>query len=195
MRKNLIIFVTAFLQLWLLAGSPKGISPKAEASPYEKHLEASKKFKTGVLKNTGTLTSYKKTGRLVVVKTLGKGYRIQKLEYSRAVLIPKARQMLMDIARNFRKNNHGSTLTFTSLTRTLEDQRKLRKVNENAAHGLSTHNYGNAFDVSYVRFNDRLKRNERLERELEKELKQYQNVGKIYYIKERQQNCFHVTVR
>lgn len=89
----------------------------------------------------------------------------------------------------------GSTLTYTSLTRTLEDQCRLRKVNRNASSGLSSHNYGNAFDVSYVRFNDRLERNERLEKILEKVLKEFENAGKIYFIKEKMQSCYHVTVR
>ena len=162
---------------------------------YEKHLKASKKFNVNVLKDTKTVSKYKASGKLSPVKELGKGYRIKKLEHSRAVLVPKAKTMLREIAKTFSSKTKGSTLTYTSLTRTLEDQCKLRKVNSNASQGLSSHNYGNSFDISYVRFNDRLEHNERLQKILEKLLKAYEKAGKIYFIKEKQQSCYHVTVR
>ena len=162
---------------------------------YEKHLKASKKFDVKVLKDDKTVTKYRSNGKLSPVKRLGKGYRIQKLTHSRALLVPKAESMLLAIAKEFSKRTKGSTLTFTSLTRTLEDQCNLRKVNPNASLGLSSHNYGNSFDISYVRFNDRLARNDRLEKILNTLLKEYEKAGKIYYIKEKQQSCFHVTVR
>lgn len=169
---------------------------KVKPTPlYEKHLQASKKFSTKAIKDAKTAANKKSAGKLVSVKELGKGYRIQKLEYSRAMLVPAAKTALREIAKRFSSKAKGSTLTFTSLTRTLEDQCKLRKVNENASRGLSTHNFGNAFDVSYVRFNDRLERNERLEKLLEKVLNEFENAGKIYVIKEKQQSCYHVTVR
>ncbi|MBW8360143.1 MAG: hypothetical protein K0M63_10140 [Weeksellaceae bacterium] len=60
---------------------------------------------------------------------------------------------------------------------------------------LNSHHYGNSFDISYVRFNDRLSRNSSLEQILEKVLKEYERAGKIYFIKEKQQSCYHVTVR
>jgi len=169
---------------------------KVEPTPlYANHLTASKKFNIKILKNSSSVNQYKESGKLTSVKELGKGYRIRKLEHSRAVLVPKAKTMLREIAKTFSGKTKGSTLTYTSLTRTLEDQCKLRKVNSNASIGLSSHNYGNSFDVSYVRFNDRLERNERLEKILELVLKDYEKAGKIYYIKEKQQSCYHVTVR
>lgn len=162
---------------------------------YEKHLLASKKMKLSVLKNDASIKKHKKSGKLSSVKSLGKGYRIQKLQYSQLTLAPRAKSALQKIAKTFYAKANGSTLTYTSLTRTLEDQCRLRKVNNNASLGLSTHNYGNAFDVSYIRFNDRLKRNERLEKILEKVLIQMEKAGEIYFIKEKQQSCFHITVR
>lgn len=169
---------------------------KVEPTPlYEKHLNASKKFNIKLLKDSKSISNYKEKGKLTAVNSLGKGYRIKKLEYSRAYLVPKAKTILREIAKNFSGKTKGSTLTYTSLTRTLEDQCKLRKVNSNASLGVSSHNYGNSFDISYVRFNDRLERNERLENILEKVLKDLEKSGKIYYIKESFQSCFHVTVR
>lgn len=162
---------------------------------YAQHLSASKKFKVSILKDDKTIKKYRSNGKLSPVKKIGKGYRISKLDHSRALLVPKAETMLLEIAKKFSSKTKGSTLTFTSLTRTLEDQCNLRKVNPNASIGLSSHNYGNSFDISYVRFNDRLAKNERLEKILHEILKDYEKAGKIYFIKERQQSCFHVTVR
>lgn len=169
---------------------------KVEPTPlYAPHLKASQKSAVSVLKDGTTVSKYQKTGKLVTVKSLGKGYRIQKLQYSKAVLSPRSKTVLKDIATAFFGRTKGSTLTFTSLTRTLEDQCRLRKVNRNASLGLSSHNYGNSFDISYVRFNDRLEPNDRLDKILEKLLKEYEKSGKIYYIREKQQACYHVTVR
>ncbi|QCX53574.1 DUF5715 family protein [Elizabethkingia sp. JS20170427COW] len=169
---------------------------KVEVTPlYQAHLDASKGFNISVLENNKHLEKYKKRGKLVSVSSLGKGYRIQKLEYSHKYLIPKAKNTLLNISKRFYKNTNGSTLTYTSLTRTMEDQCRLRKVNSNASIGISSHNYGNSFDISYVRFNDRLKVNTRLEKELEEVLEYYRKKGFLYYIKEKQQSCYHVTVR
>ena len=71
----------------------------------------------------------------------------------------------------------------------------LAESESNASLGISSHNYGNSFDISYVRFNDKLKSNPRLEAALEKVLNVYRDEGKLYYIKEKQQSCYHVTVR
>lgn len=169
---------------------------KVKPTPlYEKHLKASRKFSTKPITDSKTVTKSKSSGKLVTVNELGKGYRIQKLQYSRRVLVPPAKTVLREIAKRFRSTSKGSTLTYTSLTRTMDDQCQLRKINENASQGFSTHNFGNAFDISYVRFNDRLERNDRLEKLLEKVLKEFENAGKIYFIKEKKQSCFHVTVR
>lgn len=175
--------------------NPAVLTASAPKGPYLKHLDSSKGFKIKAIKNLKALSKYRDNGKLQEVQTLGKGYRIQKLQHSKAVLVPKAKTVLKDLAKSFHTKSKGSTLTFTSLTRTFEDQCRLRQVNPNASVGLSTHNYGNAFDVSYVRFNDRLQRNERLEKMLETILKEYEKQGKIYYIREKQQSCFHVTVR
>lgn len=200
MKKYFAVFTIFFTSL--LSNAQKGNCYdldqvlKVEPAPlYEKHLNASKKFNIKILRDAKTVKKYREAGKLTPVNELGKGYRIQKLEHSKAVLTPKAKTALREIAKTFSSKTKGSTLTYTSLTRTLEDQCKLRKVNRNASSGLSSHNYGNSFDISYVRFNDRLERNERLEKILEKVLKEFENTGKIYFIKEKFQSCYHVTVR
>ncbi|WP_294300194.1 DUF5715 family protein [uncultured Chryseobacterium sp.] len=162
---------------------------------YKPHLDAAKSFGIKLLKDSKSVDKYISNGKFHKIKKSGKGYRVQKLDYSRAWMVSKSKLMLEKIGARFSKETKGHTFTVSSLTRTLEDQCRLRKVNSNAALGISSHNYGNSFDISYVRFNDVLKYNPKMEAALEKVLKFYYDAGKIYYIKERQQSCFHITVR
>lgn len=169
---------------------------KVKSTPlYQSHLDASKNFNIKNLKNSEQIKKYTDIGKLKKVSKTGKGYKIQKLDYSHPYLTNKAKITLEKIARKFNTENSGSTLTISSVTRTLEDQCKLRKVNNNAALGISSHNYGNSFDISYMRFNNILKKNPRLEKALEKVLDYYVRVGRILYIKEKQQACYHITVK
>jgi len=161
---------------------------------YKPHLDASKSFNVKILKTSGTIQKYIDNGKFHSVNKKGRGYRVQKLDYSRAWLVSKAYLSLERIASRFAKNTN-SYFTVTSITRTLDDQCRLRKVNSNASLGISSHNYGNSFDISYVRFNGVHKGNPKLELALEKVLQYYEKAGRIYYIKEKQQSCFHVTVR
>jgi hypothetical protein len=161
---------------------------------YRPHLLAAQNFGVDILENAKSVDKYIAKGKFVKVKKKSRGYRLQTLEYSRPYLVKKARTTLENMAAKFA----GETKSFfvvSSVTRTLEDQCRLRKVNSNAALGISSHNYGAAFDISYVRFDHVLKVNTKLEKELEKILEEYKNLGRIFYIKERQQSCYHVTVR
>lgn len=162
---------------------------------YKPHLDASRSFGVKLLSDTKTVQKYINNGKFHKIKKTGKGYQVQKLDYSRAWMVSKAKQMLERMGARFSKETKGSSFTVSSITRTLEDQCRLRKINSNAALGLSSHNYGNSFDISYVRFNDVLRNNPKLEAALEKVLKHYYEAGRIYYIKEKQQSCYHITVR
>ena len=169
---------------------------KVEPTPlYKPHLDASKAFNIKILKSTSSVQKYINSGKLKSVNKSGKGYKIQKLEYSRPYLTYKAKITLERIGSKFSKDSKGSKLTISSITRTLDDQCRLRKVNSNASLGISSHNYGNSFDISYVRFNGVLQRNSKLENKLEEVLEYYKKLGRLYYIKEKQQACYHVTVR
>lgn len=168
---------------------------KVEATPlYKPHLAASKGFNVKILQNTKSVQRYIDSGKFKSVNKKSRGIRVQKLEYSRPYLTYKAKLTLERIGSRF-ADATKSYMTVSSITRTLEDQCRLRKVNSNASLGISSHNYGNSFDISYVRFDGVLKRNPKLEKELEKVLKYYEKLGRIYYIKESYQACFHVTVR
>jgi hypothetical protein len=162
---------------------------------YKPHLDASKSFGVKLLRDSKTVQKYINNGKFHKIKKSGKGYRVQKLNYSRAWMVSKGKLMLERMGARFSKETKGHTFTVSSITRTLEDQCRLRKVNSNASLGISSHNYGNSFDISYVRFNDVLKYNPKMEAALEKVLKYYYNAGRIYYIKEKQQSCYHITVR
>ncbi|SIQ64574.1 hypothetical protein SAMN05880574_11934 [Chryseobacterium sp. RU37D] len=162
---------------------------------YKLHLDASKSFGIKLLKDSRTFQKYIVNRKFHKIKKSGKGYRVQKLDYSRAWMVSKAKLMLEKIGTRFGKETKGHTFTVSSMTRTLEDQCRLRKVNSNASLGISSHNYGNSFDISYVRFNNVLKYNPKMEIALEKVLKYYYKLGRIYYIKEKHQSCYHITVR
>ncbi len=161
---------------------------------YKLHLLASQNFGVKILENVKSVDKYIANGKFVKVKKKSRGYRLQALEYSRPYLVKKARTILERMANKFATDTK-SFFVVSSVTRTLEDQCRLRKVNSNASLGISSHNYGAAFDISYVRFDHQLKINTKLEKELEKVLEEYKNLGKIFYIKEKQQSCYHVTVR
>ncbi|MDQ0783011.1 DUF5715 family protein [Chryseobacterium sp. W4I1] len=162
---------------------------------YKPHLDASKSFGVKLLKDSKAVQKYISSGKFHKIKKTGKGYRVQKLDYSRGYMVAKAKSTLEKMAAKFSKETKGHTFTVSSMTRTLEDQCRLRRVNSNASLGISSHNYGNSFDISYIRFNDVLKYNPKMEAALEKVLKYYAAAGRIYYIKERQQSCYHITVR
>jgi len=161
---------------------------------YKPHLLAAQNFGVDILESTKSVDKYIAKGKFVKVKKKSRGYRLQALEYSRPYLVKKARTTLEKMANDFAAKTK-SFFVVSSVTRTLEDQCRLRKVNSNASLGISSHNYGAAFDISYVRFDHQLKVNSKLEKELEKVLEEYKNLGRIFYIKEKQQSCYHVTVR
>lgn len=162
---------------------------------YRPHLDASRSFGVKLLSDTKTVQKYINNGKFHKIKKTGKGYQVQKLDYSRAWMVSKGKLMLERMGARFSKETKGSSFTVSSITRTLEDQCRLRKINSNASLGVSSHNYGNSFDISYVRFNSVLRNNPKMEAALEKVLKYYYDAGRIYYIKEKQQSCYHITVR
>lgn len=168
------------------------IEPSKE---YIQHLDAAKSHKLELIKDNKQLDKYINQGRLVNIKQRGYGWRIADLSHSHAVLIPKGREILRDIARDFVKNTGQNFFVVTSLTRTLQDQNRLRGVNGNASSNDSAHNFGASFDISYIRFNHKVRIDSKLQNELQDILKSYVNSGKIYFVKENKSKCFHVVVR
>ena len=161
---------------------------------YDDHLMAAESFSIPIIKSFDDIEGLVVTKKLVAVPEEGNGYTIEKLTHSKAFLNIRAKSVLEKIASKFFEENNA-TITVTSLTRSEESQASLRRVNSNAAKGDSSHNYGASFDLSYTKFNNKYTYNKKHRDNLEAILKQLQEDGKIYYIKEYRQRCFHVTVR
>lgn len=88
----------------------------------------------------------------------------------------------------------------TSVTRTREDVKNLRRGNGNASEN-STHQYGTTVDMSWKRF-DKIDSNDprslsegELKHLLAIVLKSFHDDGRVYIKHERRQACFHMTVR
>ena len=161
---------------------------------YDDHLMAAQSFNMSAIESFSDIDGYVILKKLVAIPEEGNGYTIEKLTHSKAFLNPRAKTILEKIANKFLEEN-SATITVTSLTRSEESQASLRRVNSNAAKGESSHNYGASFDLSYTKFNNKYSYSKTHRDNLEEILKQLQEDGKIYYIKEYKQHCFHVTVR
>lgn len=168
------------------------IEPSAE---YVMHLNAAKAHKIDLIKDKKQLDKLVSQGKLVKVKQRGYGYRIDDLTHSHPHLVPKGRNTLNEIAREFVKQTGQNFFVVTSMTRTEADQNRLRNINPNASSNDSSHSFGSAIDISYVRFNHKKEPNQKLEKKLEDILKQFEKAGKVYFVKERKMKCFHIILR
>lgn len=175
-----------------LAQTTKPIAPSEQ---YLQHLKAAKSHGIKLIQSKSELDKLVSKGKLVSIKKRGYGWRVANLSHSHAYLVPKGRSVVADIAREFVRQTGQNFFILTSLTRTSEDQNSLRKINVNASVFDSSHNFGAAFDISYVRFNHRLEENPKLEKKLEEVLRTFERQGRIYFVKEKKMKCFHVIVR
>ena len=132
-------------------------------------------------------------------------YEVEELTHSIPYLIPSAAELLEDIGRNFQdtlrhRNASLYKIKVTSVTRTIDDVKKLRKRNTNSSKN-STHQYGTTFDISWVRYtkvdeSDTLNIDkDRLKMVLAMVLRDLKRDDRCYVKHERRQGCFHVTVR
>lgn len=123
-------------------------------------------------------------------------------------LVPRADQLLQRISRNFLdslavKGIPLHTLIVTSVLRTEEDVKRLRRHNVNASE-QSCHRYGTTFDICYNRYHTvsrpgeperRAVRNDSLKWVLSEVLRDVRQDGMCYIKYEVKQGCFHITVR
>lgn len=123
-------------------------------------------------------------------------------------LVPKASHLLQHIGRRFLdslavKGLPLHTIIVTSVLRTEEDVRRLRRINGNASE-QSCHRFGTTFDISYNRYhtvappedpNRRPVRNDSLKFVLSEVLRDAREEGLCYVKYEVKQGCFHITVR
>ncbi len=125
-----------------------------------------------------------------------KRYQTEKLTHSLPYVIPRSKDVLEELGEAFQTlSKDESFFTITSVTRSPEQQQRLRKQNRNATSGISSHSYGVSFDISYIRFNGNKGPNRSIQKDLESVLNEFQATNKIFFIKERQQSCYHITVR
>ena len=133
-------------------------------------------------------------------------YNVQRLNQSIPYLVPRAAVLLDAIARAFNdslatKGYAPHKLMVTSVLRTKEDVRRLRKFNQNASEN-SCHQFGTTFDISYNRFLE-IKPNGASEmrwvaefkRILAEVLADMRSQGTCYVKYEVHQSCFHITAR
>lgn len=132
-----------------------------------------------------------------------KYFAIKKLTHSAPYLTPRAKWMLMTIGKNFQDSlaSHGVTgyqMIVTSLLRTDDSIRRLRRRNSNASNN-SAHRYGTTFDISYIKYNRTdsatFMPEYRLKETLAEVLYDLREAGHCYVKYEVKQSCFHITVR
>jgi hypothetical protein len=162
---------------------------------YDNHLIAGENNGFGLIESEEHFTQLIQEKKLVLVSE-GTGYRVDKLTHSYPYVTPRSKVILDEIGQAFQSlTKEENFFTISSVTRTPEQQKNLRKRNRNATSGISSHSYGVSFDISYIRFNGKKGGNRSAQKYLEKVLKEFQASDKIFFIKERQQSCYHITVR
>lgn len=116
-------------------------------------------------------------------------------------LVPRAQELLREIGHAFMdslsvKGVPMHRIIVSSMLRTEEDVRKLRKVNVNASP-QSCHRYGTTFDVCYNRYDavNRPVRDDTLKYVLSEVLRDKRMEGRCYIKYEVKQGCFHITCR
>lgn len=140
--------------------------------------------------------------RLVEIRTCRR-YKVAKLTHSVPYLTKDAARLLKDIGRNFQdslssKNILPHKIIVTSVLRTDEDVKKLGKHNINASSN-SVHRYATTFDISYKSFEPvgmKWKTDSgTLKNVLAEVLQDLRQDGRCYVRYEKNQACFHITVR
>jgi hypothetical protein len=154
-------------------------------------------------RNEAEIKERVRSGELVHIG-IRRFYIIDRLTYSYPYLTPGARDLLDEIGKRFREKTNseglrGSKFIITSLTRTSEKMKGLRKSNSNASAN-SPHLNGNAFDISYARFISRKLFITQCDKKFFREalaeiIVELREEGKCWATYERNQNCFHVVDR
>lgn len=162
---------------------------------YEDHLQAAEQKGVGIIENEWKLFHLLNDQNLEEVNE-GTGYKVEDLTHSHPYLTPHAKTVLEEIGQMYEViSGEGNFITVSSVTRTMDQQKKLQKRNRNATAGNSSHSFGVSFDISYIRFNGVKSFDQKAQKNLEKVLNHFQKADKIYVIKERKQSCYHITVR
>ena len=133
-------------------------------------------------------------------------FDIEKLSHSHPYLTRQARQLLIDIGERFRQKQIEKGLkvhkmVITSMLRTEQSQKSLRRRNFNATKSTTSHLYGTTFDISaqrFVRYDFLGNKSETsrgiYQKLLEEAVKELRNEGRCVVMREYKQACLHITV-
>ena len=169
------------------------------------HMAAAKKIGIKPLKDR---EAAEKLGGKVMEIMNGDFYQVDSLTHSIPFLVPKASALLESIGANFldsleNKGLNPNQVIVTSVLRTQDDVKKLRRVNGNASAN-SVHMFGTTFDISYKRFfkvedpDGRPMQDVRadtLKLVLSEVLRDLKKKEMCYVKYELKQGCFHITAR
>ena len=135
-------------------------------------------------------------------------YAVDSLTHSIPYLVPGAADLLDSIGSNFldsltSKGLNPNKVIVTSVLRTQDDVKRLRRRNTNASSN-SAHSYGTTFDISWKRFEKVEDEDGRplqdvsadtLKLVLSEVLRDLKQNGQCYVKYELKQGCFHITSR
>ena len=169
------------------------------------HMAAAKKIGIKPLKDREA--AEKLGGKVMEIKN-GDFYQVDSLTHSIPFLVPKASALLDSIGANFldsleNKGLNPNQVIVTSVLRTQDDVKKLRRVNGNASAN-SVHMFGTTFDISYKRFfkvedpdgrPTQDVRADTLKLVLSEVLRDLKKKDMCYVKYELKQGCFHITAR
>jgi hypothetical protein len=168
---------------------------KFKRDPYDLHRHHAHELNQGIIVTEAVVSGQ----RMLTKVEDGKGYRIdhRQLTHSVPYLHPEAYKVLRDMGRSYAEkvkgtDAEGSDFRVSSLTRTSEQQEKLRKSAKgvNATPNVSTHSYGASFDI--YRFANAYNCGA-AQQAFAEVLLEFQQAGRILLTPEG--NCVHVTVR
>ena len=169
------------------------------------HMAAAKRIGVKPLQNR---EAAEKLGDKVVEIKDGKFYQVDSLTHSIPFLVPKASALLDSIGANFldsleSKGLNPNQIIVTSVLRTNDDVKRLRRVNGNASAN-SVHMFGTTFDIIYNRFHKvedpdgrpmQDVRADTLKLVLSEVLRDLKKKEMCYVKYELKQACFHITAR
>ena len=163
-------------------------------------LEAARK---NGLKKPVTISEAETSRQLVRIEP-NTYYDIEKLTHSVPYLVPKAAKLLEDMGKAFQDSlfnrgyNRNHRFTVTSVLRTEETVRQLRKTNVNSTEN-SCHCYGTTFDISYFTYSTpqvgKTASVDKMRQILYQVAYDMQRQARCYVKYEKQQTCLHITVR
>lgn len=146
-----------------------------------------------------TINTYLNKGDLVNVHAT-RYYMIRPLNYSHAYLTPAAISLLNEIGIRFQNRLKEKNLPLyryelSSILRTVEDQKKLTRVNRNATPNASSHYYGATFDICYRRFfyDGEHSDNVKAMYCLIDVIKELRKECRLLCVDEKNNACFHIT--